>query len=723
MNKKFVRLSLALLLTSLLAFFGIGLGSASAAGEPVSENGIVPVFVAGNPSCTSLGYDFGYKVDPPNAGTYDIDGINTVTVTTDGVYFDWTSSLGMDAVIAKGGPNANTYIYDPPAESFGDGGLASPINPSNGTPFGLSHIEFCFDYELTASKTAETSFTRTFEWDIEKSVTPETLDLFTGDSGSVEYTVDVTKTGFTDSDWAVSGNITVENNTPFAATITNVSDEVSGVGAVTVDCSVTFPYVLASGDSLECTYESDLPDGSDRTNTATVTTSGDVGGDSANADVTFGDPTTLVNDTINVEDTFEGDLGSFSDSGSTSYGRTFTCDEDEGQHDNTATIVETGQSDDASVTVNCYALEVTKDASTSFTRTWEWTIDKSADQTDLLLSQGQLFLVNYEVTVDASSADSDHTVSGNIEVHNPAPIAATLNSVSDIVSPNIAATVDCGVTFPHTLAAGATLACTYSADLPDASDRTNTATATLQNYEYDSDGNGTPNGTTDFSGTANVGFSDTPSEEIDECIDVNDTNVGFLGTVCAADAPKTFNYSLTFGAHPDADVQLECGENTHTNVADFETNDTGATGNDDATVNATVSCVQGCTLTQGYWKTHSDRGPAPYDDAWLNIGPLQEDTLFFKSGKTWYTVFWTAPAGNAYYILAQQYMAAKLNILNGASSTPAVDAAIAGAEALFNAQGINDTTLSRAERTAALAYASTLDQYNNGLIGPGHCSE
>ena len=25
---------------------------------------------------------------------------------------------------------------------------------------------------------------------------------------------------------------------------------------------------------------------------------------------------------------------------------------------------------------------------------------------------------------------------------------------------------------------------------------------------------------------------------------------------------------------------------------------------------------QGCTLTQGYWKTHSENGPAPYDDNW-----------------------------------------------------------------------------------------------------------
>jgi len=503
---------------------------------------------------------------------------------------------------------------------------------------------------------------------------------------------------------------------------------VSPAIAADVDCNVEFPYALASGGELNCTYSTPLPDGSDRTNTATVTTSGDVDGNTARADVTFGDPTTVVNDTINVTDT-NGESWEFSDSGSQSYSRTFECDADEGTHDNTATIDETGQSDSASVTVSCNALVVTKDASTSFDRTWNWTIDKSADQTDLTLSDGQLFQVNYEVTVDATSSDGNYAVSGGITVHNPAAIDATINGVSDLVSPDIAANVDCGVDFPYTLVAGGDLNCTYSADLPDGSDRTNTATATLQNYDYDSDGVGTADGTTDFSGTANVEFSGTPSGEIDECIEVSESNVGALGTVCAGDAPQTFTYSLWFGKHPDADVQLECGDNTHTNTASFVTNDTGATGEDSWTVNANVACAEGCSLTPGYWKTHSVHGPAPEDDAWFNLGDVDNDGVsegadetLFLSGQTYYQVLWTAPSGNAYYILANAYIAAKLNILNGASSTPEVDAAIAYAESFF-ATHTPSTKLTKAERTQVLANATILDNYNNGLIGPGHCSE
>ena len=60
----------------------------------------------------------------------------------------------------------------------------------------------------------------------------------------------------------------------------------------------------------------------------------------------------------------------------------------------------------------------------------------------------------------------------------------------------------------------------------------------------------------------------------------------------------------------------------------------------------------GCTLTSGYWKTHSEFGPAPYNDTWAQL-PNGASTTFFLSGKTYYQVLWTpAFMGNSYYILA-----------------------------------------------------------------------
>lgn len=127
--------------------------------------------------------------------------------------------------------------------------------------------------------------------------------------------------------------------------------------------------------------------------------------------------------------------------------------------------------------------------------------------------------------------------------------------------------------------------------------------------------------------------------------------------------------------------------------------------------------VCGCTLTPGYWKTHSWYGPAPYDDTWAQIG---EDTPFYDSGKSWYEAMkQNSRGGNAYWILTRAYIAANLNILNGASTIPAVDIALGWAEGFF----IMYTPSSYSQRPMAIYYAGILDKYNNGYIGPGHCSD
>ncbi|MDD1639154.1 MAG: hypothetical protein LUO99_02550, partial [Methanomicrobiales archaeon] len=108
-------------------------------------------------------------------------------------------------------------------------------------------------------------------------------------------------------------------------------------------------------------------------------------------------------------------------------------------------------------------------------------------------------------------------------------------------------------------------------------------------------------------------------------------------------------------------------------------------------------------------------------DTWDQVGPLAEDTIFYKSGKSWYEVFQTPPQGKVYYILAHQYMAAKLNIWNGASTTPAVDTAIYWAEHSFFPIYTPSSSLPEAVQTKANNYAELLDDYNNGDIGPGHC--
>ena len=127
----------------------------------------------------------------------------------------------------------------------------------------------------------------------------------------------------------------------------------------------------------------------------------------------------------------------------------------------------------------------------------------------------------------------------------------------------------------------------------------------------------------------------------------------------------------------------------------------------------------GCTYTQGYWKTHAKKC-RKYDTTWDLIGNNGSKTIFFNSGKTYFKVLWTPPRrGNAYYILAHQYIAAELNQLNGASIPDEVLTAFNSAKTLFAAS--LDDTIGDTSRQEWIELAQILDDYNSGLIGPGHC--
>jgi hypothetical protein len=130
----------------------------------------------------------------------------------------------------------------------------------------------------------------------------------------------------------------------------------------------------------------------------------------------------------------------------------------------------------------------------------------------------------------------------------------------------------------------------------------------------------------------------------------------------------------------------------------------------------------GCTRTQGYWKTHSDKGPArPADPTWDLLGPSGEDTTFFSSGKSYYQALWTPPKGNVYWILAHQYIAAELNALAGTTVPADVQAALDAAETFFSTY--TPSSVPKQAKAAAIALAELLDDYNNGLSGPSHCGD
>ncbi len=85
------------------------------------------------------------------------DGTLSVTIANlTSNSFDWSSNIGVDAVIVKtGADGTNLYRYDPPLESTGDTSLITPGNN------GISHISFCYDDDpaTTTTTPAQTSTT------------------------------------------------------------------------------------------------------------------------------------------------------------------------------------------------------------------------------------------------------------------------------------------------------------------------------------------------------------------------------------------------------------------------------------------------------------------------------------------------------------------------------------------------------------------------------------
>jgi hypothetical protein len=371
--------------------------------------------------------------------------------------------------------------------------------------------------QLDATKTATGSFDRTTEWDITKAVAPATWTGYAGDEFTSEYDVSVDKT-VTDGNYAVSGTVTVSSPATATGPVTfTIEDRIggtydpntntlSGGTAVTPTCST---YTLQPGESTNCPYSHSFGDTNPGagTNYAIITpTTEGFAGLAVEDDYDFSTPTEQGEPgTINVTDTFESDdpldLGSASDDKAfPTYERDFSCPTDPTLYDsagkytesfdNVAEITETGEDDDATVTVNCtrFDASVVKDVETSFDRTHTWSVVKSVSPTWLSGVAGDELEWDYDVVVDKTTTDSNFAISGTITVTNPAPFEASFTVTDEMTDgdDNVVATpaVDCdaetaGDQNTVTVAANSSAECTYSASFAEKpADGFNTATVT-----------------------------------------------------------------------------------------------------------------------------------------------------------------------------------------------------------------------------------------------------
>ncbi|PKK84781.1 MAG: hypothetical protein CVT49_01105 [candidate division Zixibacteria bacterium HGW-Zixibacteria-1] len=173
----------------------------------------------------------------------------------------------------------------------------------------------------------------------------------------------------------------------------------------------------------------------------------------------------------------------------------------------------------------------------------------------------------------------------------------------------------------------------------------------------------------------------------------------------------------------DSDADVTTGKTICTNLEPGETDLTWDAG-------IWVPVQEGCTLTIGYWKTHAGFGPQ--DDMVTQFLPIWLGTaggtksLQVTNAAMAVAVLEMKTYGtnnNGITKLYAQLLGAKLNIANGADYDD-VAATMAAADAFLATHDWTSwETLSRANKNLVGSWQSTLDNYNNGLIGPGHCNE
>ncbi|HXV14603.1 MAG TPA: hypothetical protein VEC56_10415 [Candidatus Krumholzibacteria bacterium] len=128
------------------------------------------------------------------------------------------------------------------------------------------------------------------------------------------------------------------------------------------------------------------------------------------------------------------------------------------------------------------------------------------------------------------------------------------------------------------------------------------------------------------------------------------------------------------------------------------------------TVSGTTTASTNCTYTQGYWKNHEALWPVTN----LTLGSVNYTAAQLDA------ILEEPVAGNGLVSLAHQLIAAKLNVANGADPT-AASAAIAAADALIGGLVVPPIGAGYLHPSVTSSLTQTLDDYNNGLIGPGHC--
>lgn len=382
-------------------------------------------------------------------------------------------------------------------------------------------------------------------------------------------------------------------------------------------------------------------------------------------------------------------------------------------------------------------LSAVKTAEGYWERRYDWTLDKTADVDGLTLAPNVSGTVTFTITATRSEPIDLYGVRGQICVTNGGSKPTENLTITDVVEYKVGSgkfqtlvSQPVDTSAKPVLGPGETFCYPYDVQFTpvEGAQYRNVAKVKITNHSgsiNDNANNCKPGEPCGPEPKASFWLPSMPTE-IDETATLDDELACPAGFTCTPSGPWTTTLTgssvtslmITVTNVSACDAE-ETRVGTLTNSATLTESDTHMTHSASAAVTLYADCpttpgggMEGCTLTQGYWQRWTDRWPAGYSP----------DDTFYNSGQTWLDVLQTPPAGgNAYYILAHQFIAATLNVANGATAPAEVQTALANAAAYFAAASPTTPYPSGYQRSDLIAWASTLDQFNNGYIGPGHC--
>jgi uncharacterized repeat protein (TIGR01451 family) len=407
--------------------------------------------------------------------------------------------------------------------------------------------------DLKVTKTAIPTVDRAYTWTIKKTVVgADTKTADAGTSVGFDYKVDVTKSAPVESNWKVTGTISVTNPNAFDVTGTVADDilvESTDTCTITGGATQVFPAGKTTLVAYTCTFSS-KPSYAQLTNCVSVTWQ--MPGmahstvDKGEAVFSFSTPVnpTTSHDGIDVYDIFNGAPAPGTLLGHTTSSTSYTVHKDilvpagiSGciDVDNTAkfTAANTNNtpSNSSSVTTHvCVAghdLTIKKTVTPHYTKTYTWEIDKriNGKKAEGPISSDQPTVAAHYTVVTTKSAATSHNyeLDGTITVTNPNSFAVSGASITDQAPAGFTCTVVGGTL--GSIAAGASVTVNYSCDYSAQTAPTTGTNHATVNWTAAGIPNN-PTGHTSAGADAAYDFATANVTVEHNAVDVTDTNTG-----------------------------------------------------------------------------------------------------------------------------------------------------------------------------------------------------